>query len=151
MPKHDDGDAPKKAVPLTDRSDEKLQRHLVRLTTEYKALAAAPQTAAVVAELREIGGELRTVQRVLESRQPKIEVQMHRTATGFNYRIGDTEYPPGPHIVSQGVAQMLLWMMDQDRQAEIRRMTQNGRTVNLGDVNSQARQIEQPERRMGRE
>lgn len=122
-------------------SEKKLRRRLAELTDEYRWLA--PQTDGVsIARRGEIAREMKATSDTLHGMEPDVTIQVSRSVTGHPFTIGTKVFYPGSHTVKASVASQLLYMMDQNRQVEMRRLQQNGFEVDLGLIGDKAKMAE---------
>lgn len=114
------------------------------LNEEYRFLAPEAIAGSGAAQGRrfEIAQELRGLVERIFAREPDVEVTIPRSATGHPFRLGDASYHPGKYTVKASVAQYLMWMVDRNREDEIKRLQANGTTVALKDIGDYAHQTE---------
>jgi hypothetical protein len=114
------------------------------LNIEYRELGSEANAGngAALQRRSEISKELRALSETLHLREPDVEVQVPRSSTGHVFRVGDREFPPGRYIVKASVAQVLLEMIDRNRETELNRLRQNGQEVDLGSIGDKAAQVE---------
>lgn len=121
-------------------SRKQLQRKLAELNEEYRMIATESNAgnSAALARRSEIAKELRAISTTLYLREPDVEVQVPRSVTGHPFRISDMDFPPGRHTVKASTAQVLMEMIDKNRENELNRLRQNGQTVDLGAIGDKA-------------
>lgn len=98
----------------------RLKREIADHGREWKRLnrgAGNPPPRAF--QLQEL---MDTKQQMLEALEPMVELQVTKPTRGRSYVVGEREFLPGRHRMTASVAEVLRWMMDQDRIAEARRM-----------------------------
>lgn len=121
-------------------SRKKLQRRLAEVTEEYRMIGpeANAGNSAALNRRSELSREMRSLSDQLHLGEEDVEVQVPRSTTGHPFRINDREFRPGRHNVKASVAQVLLEMIDKNRESELNRLRQNGETVDLGAIGDKA-------------
>ena len=121
-------------------SKKAMRAKLSELNEEYRVLGpeANAGNSAALNRRSEIARELRALSETLYLREPDVDVQVPRSATGHPFRLGDKEFPPGRHTVKASTAQYLLWLIYKNREDELNRLRQNGETVDLGAIGEKA-------------
>lgn len=121
-------------------SRRKLQRRLAEVTEEYRMIGpeAGQGNSAALNRRSELSREMRSLSDQLHQAEEDVEIQVPRSTTGHPFRINDKEYRPGRHTVKATVAQVLLEMIDKNRESELNRLRQNGETVDLGAIGDKA-------------
>jgi hypothetical protein len=121
-------------------SRKKLQAKLRELNEEYRLLGseASAGNSAALNRRSELARELRALSETLYLREPDVDVDVPRSATGHPFRLGDLEFRPGRHKVKASTAQYLLWLIYKNREDELNRLRQNGETVDLGAIGEKA-------------
>lgn len=117
-----------------------MKAKLSELNEEYRLLGseASSGNAAALTRRSEIARELRALSETLYLREPDVDVQVPRSATGHPFRLGEMEFRPGLHTVKASTAQYLLWLIYKNREDELNRLRQNGETVDLGAIGEKA-------------
>ena len=89
-----------------------------------------------------IGGQLRRLtHEQIHPDEVWVELDVPPAVDGSTFSIGDTVYF-GPCVVPGCVAQTLLHMIDKNREVDLQRMKESGRTVVLGNLADRARAIQ---------
>ena len=142
QPKDTDAKKEKAGKPSMSRRQMKARIH--ELNTEYRELAmeARDGQSGAVARRSEISRELRALSTTLYLTEKDVDVTVPRSVTGHPFRIGDAEFWPGRHTVKTSVAQVLLKMIHDNREAELNRLRSNGEEVDLGAIGDKAVQVE---------
>lgn len=98
----------------------RLRREIADHGREWKRISrgsgSPPPRAHQLAELMDAKQEM-----IMEL-EPTVEIQVDRPARGRSYVVGEREFLPGRHRVKSSVAEVLRWLMDQNRIGEARRM-----------------------------
>lgn len=139
----DEEPAPAKPAEPARLTDADIAQTMHELNVEYRELASDPSGAAL-GRRAEIRGLLRKYRILKASREEMVRVQVPFTIHPI--QLGTRVFHPGAHEVPASVAQDLVWIIDQQQRAEIRRMTQNGVTIDLSDPSSRVRAIAEMER-----
>ena len=141
----DDPEPPRKAAPapdaekpLSEQSEKRLLKKLVLYTEEFQMLAGDASQAAMLRRV-ELTRLMRAVQQVRDQREPLVEIQVPRSATGEPFTLGPNVYYPGHHVVRSSIASYLLWLIGENQRIEMNRLKSNGRTIDLGTIGSRAR------------
>ena len=121
-------------------SDQDIAERMHRLNMEYQDYRGDTSGAAL-ARRSEITHELRTLRKLKIAKEPKVVVQVPRSPTGHPIQLGPKTFFPGAHTVTLSEAEELSWIIDQQQQAELRRMQQNGRTIDLSDPHARVRAL----------
>lgn len=130
-----------KASLATSDKERQLREEMVGYQREFYDIQGEDSGSAQTrrAELRRL---MRLTQKSLDAMEPIVEVQVPRSPTGQFYNIGTHTFAPGLHRVRKGVAQMLLWAIQSQQQAEMAMMKQNGRTIDVTSLGDRARNLD---------
>lgn len=125
-------------------SKKKMQRKLAELNEEYRFLGSesASGSGAALQRRSDISKELRALSAALYEMEEDVTVNVPRSTTGHPFRINDKEFRPGRHTMKASTAQVLLEMIDKNRENELNRLRQNGETVDLGAIGDKAAMTE---------
>lgn len=130
------------ASPAAEQSEEeRLRGQLALYTEEFRNLLGS-DTAADGQRRSELRGLLRKTQRNLDALEELVEIDLPRQPTGQYYNVGSKTFPPGRHVVRKGVAQVLLHAASVSQAAELNLMKQNGRTIDVSNISSRARNFD---------
>lgn len=139
MPKRDD-DTPEGPKRSKEERRAELRSKLAALTEE-RADIRTDESSAGRSRLTEIQGEMRRLGKKLFDLEDDVQVQVPRSVTGEPFRINDQVFAPGSYTVKTSVAETLLYMIDQNRQAELNMVKNRGRKIHLGNIGELAETI----------
>jgi hypothetical protein len=131
----------RKAAMTLEEKEAQLRAELLDYTTEYADIQHEDSTSAG-ARRNELRRLLRKTQKALDAMEPIVEVKVPRSPTGQFYHIGTQTFAQGTYKVRKSVAQMLLWAIQSQADAEVRMMKQNNRFIDLSAAGDRARNLE---------
>lgn len=144
MPQKATAGAAKPAAPVATAATDKpatfdsVHERLRAIAAEYLNLTG-DRTGAAITRRHQLIMDGRVLKQWLRDHEELVDITIPKTVLGFPLRINKQEYNPGRHRVRASVASQLLFMIDQDRRGEIKRMQDNGRNVDLGEIGQKAR------------
>lgn len=138
-PAVEEEDTPKPQT-FSGLSSAEIADKIYRLNLEYQELRD-DQSGQALGRRSEIKGELRRLRKLKIASEPRVAVQVPRSPTGHPIQLGPKTFWPGRHEVTISEAEDLAWIIDQQQQAEMKRMQQNGRTIDLSDPQSRVRAL----------
>ena len=122
---------------------KKARRRLADLTEEYRFLQpeAAQGSGAALTRRLEISRDMRRLTDFFLAHDALVDITVPRSVLGEPFTINERQFFPGVHRVPGYVAQQLLSLIDNNRRVEIDRMKQNGREIDMGNLNDKAQWV----------